>query len=135
MPFTKVGKNDYTSPSGRHFNSAQVRLYYAHGGKFPGEKHMAQGGLVEKSDKGGPDPRLEFTARPLDAPMTKGSAPRHLDGAKGGPVLKEGPSMFIKGTKDSFRTDAGRQDYGGGKDPLANPKGDGKIMPVIKPRT
>lgn len=47
MPFTKVGENDYTSPSGRHFNSAQVRLYYAHGGSFPGEKH-AEGGVVNK---------------------------------------------------------------------------------------
>jgi len=38
MPFKKVGKDDYVSPSGRHFNSAQVRLWYAKGGKFPGEK-------------------------------------------------------------------------------------------------
>lgn len=38
MPFEKVGKNDYTSPSGRHFNTAQVRLWYAKGGKFPGQK-------------------------------------------------------------------------------------------------
>lgn len=32
MPFTKVGKNDYKSPSGRHFNGKQVALYYATGG-------------------------------------------------------------------------------------------------------
>ncbi len=38
MPFTKMGQNSYVSPSGRHFNGAQVRLYYAGGGKFPGEK-------------------------------------------------------------------------------------------------
>lgn len=62
MPFTKVGKDDYTSPSGRHFNGAQVRLWHAQGGKFPGQKgegemsyakghkpmeaHYAQGGTV-----------------------------------------------------------------------------------------
>ena len=39
MPFQKVGKDDYRSPSGRHFDKAQVELYYAHGGSFPGEKN------------------------------------------------------------------------------------------------
>lgn len=29
MPFTKVGKNDYTSPSGRHWTKKQVVAYYA----------------------------------------------------------------------------------------------------------
>jgi len=38
MPFRKVGKDNYVSPSGRHFTAAQVRLYYARGGSFPGEK-------------------------------------------------------------------------------------------------
>ena len=38
MPFTKVSKNNYASPSGRHFNLSQVRLWYANGGKFPGQK-------------------------------------------------------------------------------------------------
>lgn len=37
MPFKKVGDH-YVSPTGRHFTAAQVRLYYAHGGKFPGAK-------------------------------------------------------------------------------------------------
>lgn len=37
MPFKKVGKDDYTGPSGRHFDLAQVKLYYAHGGSFPGQ--------------------------------------------------------------------------------------------------
>ncbi len=32
MPFTKVGKDEYTSPSGRHWSGAQVRLYYATNG-------------------------------------------------------------------------------------------------------
>jgi len=38
MPFKKVEKNKYKGPSGRTFNLAQVRLYYARGGKFPGKK-------------------------------------------------------------------------------------------------
>lgn len=29
MPFKKKGPNDYVSPSGRHFNKKQVKLYYA----------------------------------------------------------------------------------------------------------
>ncbi len=29
MPFKKVGKNQYASPSGKRFTSAQVRMYYA----------------------------------------------------------------------------------------------------------
>lgn len=48
MPFKKVGENDYTSPTGRHFNSAQVKLYYANGGHFPGEKHAAGGPVTHK---------------------------------------------------------------------------------------
>ncbi len=38
MPFKKVGKDNYVSPSGRHFDQAQVRLWYSNGGKFPGQK-------------------------------------------------------------------------------------------------
>lgn len=34
MPFEKVGDDDYVGPSGKHFNLAQVRLYYARGGTF-----------------------------------------------------------------------------------------------------
>ena len=29
MPFKKIGKNKYKSPSGRTFTEAQVKLYYA----------------------------------------------------------------------------------------------------------
>lgn len=29
MPFKKVGKNTYKSPSGRKFTAKQVRAYYA----------------------------------------------------------------------------------------------------------
>ncbi len=39
MPFTKIGRNTYQSPSGRQFNQKQVALYYANGGKFPGEEN------------------------------------------------------------------------------------------------
>jgi len=38
MPFKKKGKDDYTGPSGKHFDLAQVKLYYSLGGKFPGQK-------------------------------------------------------------------------------------------------
>lgn len=71
MPFKKVGPNDYTSPSGRHFNQKQVNLYYANGGKFPGQKEdeggstsRVQGGPSKDRSKrrrvpkgGGRDPR------------------------------------------------------------------------------
>lgn len=50
MPFTKKGDDDYTGPSGRHFNLKQVRLYYAHGGHFPGQQGFSGGGVV--SNKG-----------------------------------------------------------------------------------
>lgn len=32
MPFKKVGKNKYKSPSGRRFTKKQVKAYYATGG-------------------------------------------------------------------------------------------------------
>ena len=37
MPFTKTGPNAYKSPSWRTFDKAQVALFYANGGKFPGQ--------------------------------------------------------------------------------------------------
>ena len=37
MPFKKVG-GKYEGPSGKKFNKKQVELYYAQGGKFPGQK-------------------------------------------------------------------------------------------------
>ena len=43
MPFKKVGANDYVSPSGRHFNKAQVALYHAHDG-FPRDTRGKFGG-------------------------------------------------------------------------------------------
>ena len=32
MPFTKISRNKYKSPSGRTFSASQVRLYYATNG-------------------------------------------------------------------------------------------------------
>lgn len=32
MPFKKIGKNKYKSPSGRTFTAKQVKLYYATNG-------------------------------------------------------------------------------------------------------
>ena len=40
MPVKKVG-NEYEGPSGKKFNKAQVALYYAGGGKFPGQSKSA----------------------------------------------------------------------------------------------
>lgn len=159
MPFKKLGHGEYEGPSGKKFNLAQVRLYY-HGNGFPGqkEKGMAEGGLVTKEtsvtlgkDAGGvPDLRQEYTARPCDAPLTKGSAPTAAEFAKGGAVLQEkrsrfskfggadieaAPMMFMR-QKDPFRTDAGRQDYEktspGGE--MSRETGDKSETP-IKPRT
>ena len=43
MPFKKVGKNKYKSPSGRTYTDSQVKLYYSLGGHFPSRN--------EKDDK------------------------------------------------------------------------------------
>jgi len=32
VPFRKVGRDDYVSPSGKHYTARQVRAYYATGG-------------------------------------------------------------------------------------------------------
>jgi hypothetical protein len=37
MPFTKIGRNTYTSPAGNKFTRSQMALYYARGGRFPGQ--------------------------------------------------------------------------------------------------
>lgn len=80
MPFSKVGKDDFTSPSGRHFNGAQVRLWHAHGGKFPGEKG------------------------PGEMSYAKGGDIRTASYAQGGAVLGRTRS-FLK-EPDQFRTDS-----------------------------
>ena len=35
--FGKAGKNNYIGPSGKHFDLAQVEMFYANKGKFPGQ--------------------------------------------------------------------------------------------------
>jgi len=42
MPFTKVGKNDYTSPSGKHWTKKQVIAYYSSSGTFSKAKKRAK---------------------------------------------------------------------------------------------
>lgn len=54
MPFTKVGKDDYVSPSGRHFNKAQVELWHANGGKFPGQKTAEKPNVRQGTQAKGP---------------------------------------------------------------------------------
>ncbi len=72
MPFKKTGKDEYVSPSGRHFNGAQVRLWYAGGGKFPGQKQSeahADGGKVGMmDDKNLPESSNVEDRRPLKGP-------------------------------------------------------------------
>jgi hypothetical protein len=38
MPFTRIAHNKYRGPSGKTFNLNQVKLYYAGGDHFPGQK-------------------------------------------------------------------------------------------------
>jgi len=38
VPFTKVGRNKFVSPAGNEFTRKQVGLWYAGGGRFPGQK-------------------------------------------------------------------------------------------------
>jgi hypothetical protein len=47
MPFKKVGPDRYVSPSGRKFNTAQVKLYYA----TDGFKNMASTQPISKSKR------------------------------------------------------------------------------------
>lgn len=110
MPFKKIGNNEYSSPSGRHYNGAQVRLWHANGGKFPGEK-----GPGEMSNS-----------------YAKGGDVRSTSYAAGGPVL--GRQRDFMKEPVSFRTDTGpgaKQDYGTKGSP-AKRTGD-KSLPVVKP--
>jgi hypothetical protein len=52
VPFKKIGKGVYQGPSGRKFNLAQVRLYYAGGDHFPGQRGF-KGTRIRKMAKGG----------------------------------------------------------------------------------
>jgi|SRR5215467_2509648 len=108
MPFTPIGGGKFRSPSGRTFNKAQVRLYYAHDG-FPGEK-KERGGVVKPYALGG---------------YVKGGDERiQEDRPRGGPAITE-RSRFMK-TPDVFRTSLEEQDYPKGAKAHARPKGKGK---------
>jgi hypothetical protein len=48
MPFKKVTKNLYKSPSGRKFTKKQVELYYANDGKFPNQEPKNRKKTVKK---------------------------------------------------------------------------------------
>lgn len=114
MPFKKVGTDDYTSPSGRHFNGAQVRLYHANGDKFPGQKSGERA-------------------------VNKGYSSRVESFAQGGEVLgrtrdfiKEPDrfrdSQFKKKTEDVFGK-------GESEGPNPAPAARGKSLPAVKPRS
>ena len=102
MPFKKVGNDDYTGPSGKHFNLNQVRLYYAGGGKFPGQKH-SEGGPVNGYAKGGNVQSCSYAA--------------------GGPVL--GRTRNFMKEPDEFR-DPDHANPGADDDQLYGKSGEGK---------
>lgn len=81
MPFKHLSGDDYVSPSGRHFNGSQVRLWYAGGGKFPGQKE--------------------------ETPV-KSSGAKEASYANGGPVVGK-VSPFMKTPNKSEATRFGRK--------------------------
>ena len=101
MPYKKVGTNDYVSPSGKHINSAQLRLWHAQGEKWPGEKHS------EKAMKN----------------YAKGGDVRVASYAAGGPVLGR-TREFLK-EPDEFR-DPDEHITTPDKDQLYGKSGEGK---------
>ncbi|SRR6266576_1258206 len=153
MPFTKTGKDDYTSPKGNHFNLAQVRLYYANGGKFPGEK-KARGGPVmplqgARRVAAPPvrrtPPALATTPvvnRPVPQagvpapPLNKGYQGAPIGMAAGGPVLGRSLSFakdeFTGGRLPPKQSVPVEQAYGN-KGAPAKRTGD-KSEPAVKPR-
>lgn len=50
MPFKKVGKNKYKSPSGKTYTKKQVQLYYATDG-FNKQKLKGLGGFSHSKEK------------------------------------------------------------------------------------
>lgn len=119
MPFKKVGADSYTSPSGRHYNGAQVRLWHANGGKFPGEKGP---GEMSKRTSGGV------------AHFAKGGAVI----GRYSPFMKT-PNEFSERSHGDGATD---EVFGKGKSPgdedqargPANPRGKNKQVPPHNPR-
>jgi len=85
MPYRKVGPDDYVSPSGKHINGKQNRLWHTLGGRWPGETRSEE-------------------------PMSKvGAKASRASYAKGGPVLGR-TRDFIK-EPDNFREDGQKKDY------------------------
>ena len=105
MPFKKVGDNEYTGPSGKHFNSAQVRLYYSNGGHFPGQKY-GEGGMI------------------------KGMKPVNMKYAEGGPVL--GRTRDFMKIPDEFR-DPDEGNAKADQDQLYGKSGEGSGKGFVKP--
>ena len=104
MPFKKTGSDSYTSPSGRHFNGAQVKLFYANGGKFPGQKGEGE--------------------------MQKGHKPVDMAYAAGGPVL--GRTRDFMKIKDEFR-DPDEGDASADEDQKYAKSGEGAGKGFVKP--
>ena len=146
MPFVSRAQERWgNSPAGRkalgdklgEWNSSSKGLDLP---ERKGAKKMARGGMVEsvgggkgEGDLGLPDFK-QMATRDYEGNIPVGKASRLgvAEYAKGGPVIQSGRSIFVK-QPDVFRTSAERQDYSG-KGPLANPEGDGKSLPPIKPR-
>ncbi len=105
MPYKKVGPNDYVSPNGNHINNSQLRLWYANGQKWPGEKGS-------------------------EMAYAKGSRPRTVKYAAGGPVLGK-VSNFMK-VPDEFR-DPDEGDARADEDQNYAKSGEGAGKGFIKP--
>lgn len=117
MPFKKVGADDYTGPSGKHFNINQVRLYYARGGSFPGQKHAA----------GGPVTHKEPSMARSKSYGTFGAAY-----AAGGPVLGR-TRDFLKEQVEFRDPDEGKQGDSADADQKYGKSGEGSGRGIVAP--
>lgn len=106
MPYRKVGPDDYVSPSGKHINGKQNRLWHSLGGRWPGEKES-------------------------EMAYAKGGDIASVRYAEGGAVLGR-TREFLK-EKDNFRDDGQRKDYAGNSE-MAKKTGD-KSLKAVKPRS
>jgi hypothetical protein len=107
MPYRKVGPDDYVSPTGKHINGKQNKLWHTLGGRWPGES---------KSEE-----KMSYS---------KGMKPVAANYASGGPVLGR-TRDFIK-EPDNFREDGQKKDYSGKGSP-AKRSGD-KSLKAVKPK-
>ena len=106
MPYKRVGPNDYVSPNGNHINSAQLRLWYAKGQKWPGEKHSEAKMSYAKGDV------------------------HNTSYATGGPVL--GRKVDFMKIKDEFR-DPDEGDASADEDQKYAKSGEGAGKGFVKP--